>query len=60
MKLEKLCSLLGKFDSFRMVSDFLLDIIMDDQGHRKEAIFVLNGVIAGNIIHIFFFLIKVN
>lgn len=47
MKLEKLCSLLGKFDSFRMVSDFLLDIIMDDQGHRKEAIFVLNGVIAG-------------
>ncbi|CAG9825114.1 unnamed protein product [Phaedon cochleariae] len=47
LKLEKLCSLLAKYNSFQMVSDFLLDTIMYNQEHRKEAIFILNGAILG-------------
>ncbi|XP_057672878.1 TELO2-interacting protein 1 homolog isoform X1 [Diorhabda carinulata] len=47
IKLEKLCSLLGNFGIFRMVSDYLLDIIVCDATHRKEAIFILNETITG-------------
>lgn len=47
IKLEKLCSLLGHFGIFRMVSDYLLDIIVCDAAHRKEAIFILNETISG-------------
>lgn len=47
-RLERLCSLLGKYGTFKMVSDFLLDVFLYQNEHRKEAIFVLNEVIAGH------------
>ncbi|XP_028154357.2 TELO2-interacting protein 1 homolog [Diabrotica virgifera virgifera] len=46
-QVQKLCSLLGKYGTFRLVSDFLLDVIMYNEVNRKEAIFILNEVISG-------------
>nr|XP_023014503.1 TELO2-interacting protein 1 homolog [Leptinotarsa decemlineata]XP_023014504.1 TELO2-interacting protein 1 homolog [Leptinotarsa decemlineata]XP_023014505.1 TELO2-interacting protein 1 homolog [Leptinotarsa decemlineata]XP_023014506.1 TELO2-interacting protein 1 homolog [Leptinotarsa decemlineata] len=47
MKLEKICALQAKYGSFRIISDFLLDVIMYEEEHRKEGIFILNEAIAG-------------
>ncbi|KAJ8959272.1 hypothetical protein NQ314_006300 [Rhamnusium bicolor] len=46
-KLGKLCTLLAKFGTFRIISDFLLDTIMYHTENRKEAIFILNETISG-------------
>ncbi|CAG9826267.1 unnamed protein product [Diabrotica balteata] len=46
-QVQKLCSLLGKYGTFRLVSDFLLDVIIYNEVNRKEAIFILNEVISG-------------
>lgn len=47
-QLEKLCSLLGKFNTFKIVSDFLQDVFLYQPEHRKESIFILNEVISGH------------
>ncbi|KAJ8974649.1 hypothetical protein NQ317_019885 [Molorchus minor] len=46
-KLEKLCSLLAKSGAFMVISDFLLDVFMYQEEHRKEATFILNEAITG-------------
>lgn len=40
--------MLGKYDTFRIVSDFLLDVLLYQIEHRKEAIFILNEVLQGH------------
>lgn len=47
-QLEKLCRLLGNFGTYRIVSDFLLDVIFYQPENRKEAIFILNEVTYGH------------
>ncbi|CAD5111680.1 unnamed protein product [Dimorphilus gyrociliatus] len=43
------CSkLLGRYSNFQMLSDFLLEFILNSEIHRKEALFILNNAILGS------------
>ncbi|XP_063909733.1 TELO2-interacting protein 1 homolog isoform X2 [Zophobas morio] len=46
-KIETVCRLLAKYGATPIVTDFLLDIIISEPEQRKEAIFLLNEVVAG-------------
>lgn len=46
-RIEKLCKILGGYGTFKIVSDFLLDVFLYEPQHRKEAAYVLNQVIIG-------------
>ncbi|RZB40886.1 TELO2-interacting protein 1 -like, partial [Asbolus verrucosus] len=46
-KIESVCHVLAKFGASCIISDLLLDIIVSDSNQRKEAIFLLNEIVAG-------------
>lgn len=47
-KLESICGLFCKFGVADVVSDFLLDILLNEPKHKCEAIFLLNHLFKGS------------